>query len=60
MAVIHASTTALGVAAMAFNAHREAMQDTAVLMLAYITLHEKLKLGELTDTWHSIGGRSDG
>jgi hypothetical protein len=44
---------------MAFNAHREAMQDTAVLMLAYITLHEKLKLGRadrhMALNWRSLG-----
>ena len=44
---------------MALNAHREAMQDTAVLMLAYITLHEKLKLGgtdrHMALNWSSLG-----
>src|SRR5678816_970512 len=59
MALILASMTALGVAEMALNAHRDAMQDTAVLMLAYITLHEKLQLGgtdrHMALNWWSLG-----
>jgi len=44
---------------MAFNAHREAMQDTVVLMLAYITLHENLQLDgvdrHMALNWSSLG-----
>ena len=58
MATLLTSPTDFGVE-FAFNAHREAMQDAAVMMLAYITLQEELKLGDANRPmalhWWSLG-----